>query len=629
MSGIYNIYIPMCALLLSIICNIIFFSKERAKNRETAIFSRILIYGLVDSIMMVIIILLALNNGNIKLLEFLNKIDYAMYILFSSNFFLYVYLVTTNASTNLKEKRYKFFFYLTTVIDVLIMILLIFMKVDVHIIGTKMYSDGIALTTTIIGCGLYFVSIFVCLIMNIKKIISKKLMPLYILFISFVVVFGLNQIDKSLVIISFVISYINLIMMFTIENPDVKHIKVVDELRQQADKANRAKSEFLSSMSHEIRTPLNAIVGLSEDIINYKDSVPKEVYEDSIDIVNASHTLLEIVGNILDISKIESEKLEIVEKEYNYKKEIEEISKIASSKIGDKDIEFVMNMAVDIPDILIGDKVRIKEIVNNLITNACKYTEKGSIVFASNCINDFENNKTTLVITVKDTGKGIKEEDKEKIFNKFERLDVEKNSSLEGTGLGLAITKKLVDLMGGKINVQSSFGKGSLFIVQIPQKIAKIKEDNTVEIKKIERDYNRKKVLIVDDNKLNIKVACKVLNEFNLELDSATSGIEAIEKVKRYNYDLIFMDIMMPEMSGKTCFYKLRELPNFNTPVIALTADAMAGSKEKYKSIGFNDYIAKPFTKEEIVEKLDNIFEEKKWNPNRFDGVDGVVVVGK
>ncbi len=619
MNGIYNLYIPLCGLLLSIFCSIVFFSKKRVKNKETAIFSRVLVYSFVDSVLMVTILLLSiLGNKNFALLEFLNKVDYAMYILFSSNFFLYVYYVLFKDNENSKARNYNFLFYFTTVIDVILMILLLFMKVDIHLDGYAMYSDGVALTSTMIGCGFYLVAILLCLLFNAKRAITRKLTPLYVLMFFFVLVFVLNQIDNTIVIVSFVFAFVNLIMLFTIENPDLKMIEKLNMLKSEAERANLAKSDFLASMSHEIRTPLNAITGFSYAIMAV-DNLPEEAVDYAKDIVKSSDTLLEIVGGVLDVSKIESNKMEIIEVLYNPREEFESLAKLAKTRLSDKPIIFNYKIGEDVPYQLYGDKANIKKIVTNLLTNAVKYTQKGNILFSVKCIN--QNDISNIIISVQDTGLGIKTENISRLFNKFDRLDVAKNTTTEGTGLGLAITKKLVELMGGKINVQSQYGVGSIFVTQIPQRIAMMSKPltdtqalSTIEIRKKNMDretrINGKKILIVDDNALNIKVAKVALKNFDLVLDDVSSGEECINIIKSgRTYDLILMDIMMPNMGGEETFKKLKEIYGFNTPVIALTADAVSGSKDKYLEIGFTSYISKPFSPDEIKNELIKIFK--------------------
>lgn len=431
---------------------------------------------------------------------------------------------------------------------------------------------------------------------------------------------GVTQfIDQSVLIITTAHSLLLSLIYFTIENPDMKLITQLELAKNQAEKANRAKSDFLSSMSHEIRTPLNAIVGFSEDIVDRVMDMDAEIKEDAKYIQEASKTLLEIVGNILDINKIESDKMEVKEVVYNPRDLIENIARMNSVRLDGKDISYHLNIAGDLPYELIGDKVHIKSILNNLITNAMKYTDKGSINVDVHSINEKE--KATLIISVRDTGRGIKAENINRLFTKFDRMDMERNTTTEGTGLGLAITKSLLDMMGGKINVESSFGQGSLFMVTIPQKIAtmynayeKLNNDYAQSTNmfnnEVHNKFNNLRVLIVDDNKLNLKVAIRALDGITSFIDTATNGIECLDKIKTGNtYDLILMDIMMPEMSGVRALHELKKIPGFNTPVIALTADAVNGAETEYLEEGFNSYIAKPFKKDQIAKVINDIFK--------------------
>ena len=391
-------------------------------------------------------------------------------------------------------------------------------------------------------------------------------------------------------------------MYFTIENPDLQLYNQMRFAKIKADQANNAKSDFLSSMSHEIRTPLNAIVGLSENM--QTETNMDEIHSNAKDVVDASYILLDIVNSILDISKIEAGKMEMVNTNYNLKSEVKKLVKLLETRIGEKDLKLVTNISDEIPNVLYGDVNKVKQIITNLVTNAIKYTDRGEVDFTIDAEN--KDDKCKLTITVKDTGRGIKEEQLKHLYEKFERLESDKNTTIEGTGLGLAITKQLVGMFKGTITVDSIYGKGSTFTVTLTQDIKEgviLEEHNETEQQK----YNNVKVLVVDDSSLNLKVADTILRKYNIETELVTSGQESIEKCKTNKYDIVFMDIMMPSMSGEETLKKLKEIKDFNTPVVALTADAMEGKKEIYLSEGFIDYLSKPIQRPELEEVLGKI----------------------
>ena len=611
-----NLYFPICALFISSLLLIIFFSKERINILDTKLFSFLLIVNFLDSLLNTIIIYLGYTKPTgITLIKILNRIDFPLYILWAWLFFLYIFHISTEKKKT--HNLFKIIFNISLVINIIAILFSIILPFEIQNSNNIMYAYGNSVNVLYIMCGIYMFLTLFCVLLNIKRLLNKKYAPVYVLILFAFIIGYIRLINPSLILISAVISYINLVLYFTIENPDMKMINELNIAKNNAEKANRAKSDFLSSMSHEIRTPLNAIVGLSVDI-KERNICPDSMKEDLDDIISASNTLLEIVGNIMDINKIESDKIEIIEVPYNFKHELETLCRVNKVKLEDKPIEFRLNIAEDMPYELLGDKPHIKQIINNLVSNAIKYTKEGFIEVSAKCIN--RNNTCTIILTVQDSGIGIKEENIKKLFTKFERLDVEKNTTTEGTGLGLAITKKLVELMGGKINVSSQYGSGSIFMVTIPQKISKINEELTntqklnlgINVKNV--DCSNKSILVVDDNKLNIKVARRSIEALGFKnIDECYNGQKCLDKIKNGNkYDVILMDIMMPIMSGETCIKELKQIPNFDTPVIALTADAVAGSEEKYKSEGFIDYIAKPFSKDQIKEKISNIFGTKE-----------------
>ena len=611
-----GILLPCCSIFFSLLLCVVYFCKRRVNLIENKMYGVMLIMVFIDSIIVTTlhgIGLHTITDNSILTISILNKIDFILLIVYLTSLFMYMIIITIEDA----RENYKKYGLLVLIFDAIISAFIIFGSVilisedgNYSVAGTSTSYLTFAATLYIIGC-------ILIALLNIKKL-DKRHLPIAGMIFIIMLLIIISYFNPYLIVISISLTFLNYIMFFTIENPDLKLLKQAEIAKEQAQRANKAKSDFLSSMSHEIRTPLNAIVGLSEDNLSYVDSMPKEVIENSKDIIDASQTLLEIVGNILDINKIESNKMEITLDKYIPKDLIESVAKIDRTRIGEKPIDFVMNIADDIPYELIGDKLHIKQILNNLLSNAFKYTEKGSVTLNVKCI--IENDICNLIISVQDTGRGIKADDINKLFTKFERLDIEKNTTAEGTGLGLAITKQLVEMMGGKINVQSQYGVGTLFVVKLPQKISQsvnpLTDTQIIRINEIRKrvlsntNYGNKRILIVDDNKLNIKVARKALSDFNFEIDECYDGVECIDLINKGNtYDLILMDIMMPNKGGESTLEDLKQNPNFNTPVIALTADAVAGAQEKYIEEGFIDYLSKPFSKDDIKQKLDVVFK--------------------
>lgn len=360
-----------------------------------------------------------------------------------------------------------------------------------------------------------------------------------------------------------------------------------------AKNANKAKSEFLAIMSHEIRTPLNAIIGLSESALT--EELPRTVHEDIESINSASNNVLQIIDGILDISKIETGNIKLVEKEYDVSKLFKNLETITTEQIGNKDIKLEMDISNNIPSKLFGDSGKIKQVLINILNNAVKYTDKGTITITGKC--ETGSNNAKLIISISDTGCGIERSKLSKIFDDSKKTD--NKDYIEG--MGLTIAKNLIDLLKGEIEVESKVGEGSTFTVKIDQKI--ISEETIGEMKNYDPQKKRintfnaegKKILVVDDNKLNLRVAERLLKKYNIEVTSVSSGQECIDAIKKSNkYDLILLDQMMPDMNGTETLHELKNIKGFNIPVIVLTADAIVGKKEEYLSEGFDDYLSKP-----------------------------------
>ena len=590
----------ICSFIFVLMFIIFYFSKERLNTLDTKMYSCILVTNIIGIMIDVFGYFIFKIYGSESFISILiSKFYLVYYFLWAYFFLLYIFVISFREKTEyLFQKKFtKPSIILTSIIISLIVLI---MPIQITYEDNVAYSSGLSVNMVYGLCFIMVGIMLYCLLRNLKKISTKEYIPLLTFMVLSTFCMIIQKTYPEITLMLMCHSIVTSLMYFTIENPDVKMVKELEVAKNEAEKANHAKSEFLSSMSHELRTPLNAIVCFSE-LLESKEGLDSESKDFAKDIVSASHNLLELVNGVLDISKIEAGKMELINKEYNSQELFNSLSTMVIPRIGDKPIDFKTVIASDIPPVLKGDTGKLKQIILNLLTNAVKYTDKGFIKYRVECINDFKNNKTKLIITITDTGRGIKKEDIDRLFKKFERLEEDRNTSIEGTGLGLAITEGLAELMGGKITVISDYGKGSTFKFVVIQDIVNVeikeKSSNT-----ISSDYNTfegKNALIVDDSKLNLKVAENVLKNFLVTTESVTSGLECLSCVNSKKYDIIFMDIMMPNMSGVEVLRKLRE-NGVNTPVIALTADAIEGQEEKYMSEGFDGYISKPINKEKL-----------------------------
>lgn len=405
--------------------------------------------------------------------------------------------------------------------------------------------------------------------------------------------------------------------------------RLLDALRkekrsqQEAEAANMAKSSFLANMSHEIRTPINAILGMNEMILREEKDPAIRGYAGNIQA--SGNSLLSIVSDVLDISKIESGKLEIIPVDYEVNSLISDCCNMAAGRAKAKELELLVECADNVPMKLCGDETHIRQIIVNLLTNAVKYTEKGTVKLIVS--GRFTDGGFVLKVGVSDTGIGIAEENLPQLFTQFQRFDLQRNRNIEGTGLGLSIVKRLCDLMSGTITARSVLGSGSTFTVELPQKVVDSTPCGGVNLNYsagAEHEYHHSfeapeaKILAVDDLPVNLLVIANLLKETRIKIDTAGSGRECLDKCSQQKYDLILMDHMMPEMDGVQTFEKLhgdKSSPNFETPVIMLTANALAGMREQYMDVGFADYVSKPVRGAKLEEAIRRNLPESLIKP--------------
>ena len=482
-----------------------------------------------------------------------------------------------------------------------------------HITGLCDFADTVAYTSAL--CIISILLIVSSILLDLGKGYTREYIFVAVgmlgvcvaAFIQIIIYFHRRNLFNGVII---AVGLIFLLVFSSIST--IRDIMYMDREKQQALSESESKGRFLANMSHEIRTPINAVLGMNAMIM--RESTEDQIREYALDIQNAGQTLLSLINDILDISKIESGKLDIIPAEYDFSSLIHDIMNMIEMKARDKGLALKLSLDERMPSMLWGDDVRLRQILVNLMSNAVKYTEKGSVTLTVRAV--VQEDDADLTFRVEDTGIGIREEDMEKLFREFERIEEQRNRNIEGTGLGMSITTRLLERMGSKLQVESVYGKGSVFYFTIRQKIMnhepignleqRIQEQALTYSYQVMFTAPEAQVLVVDDNAVNRRVFRNLLKSTRMKVDEAAGGEQCLEFVREKAYDIIFLDHMMPDLDGIETLHRMNEWKQYpckDTPVIALTANAITGAREMYLKEGFHNFLSKPVNPEKL-EKL-------------------------
>lgn len=589
-----NLYFPICALFCSFLLIVTFFAKKRIKSAETKLFSGLLITSFLDSILMVLTIYIAYVKPDSKSLYYLNKLDFLQYLFWATFFFLYFYNITFRVGKKKKSIMPKIVIFINIVISILIFI----SPIDIHTKNNIMYASGQAVNILYIICALYFLAIIISVLFNLKRVKGRKFIPLLALILLAFVLLIVRSINPSLLIIPAVLTYIDLIMFFTIENPDVKMIYELNKNKKLLESMSEEKSNFLFSMSQDTKKPIENILEVKKMLENEKDL--KTIDTGLKVIENNARGLKNIINNVLDISSISSSKLAVTNETYNIYPLLNTVLSNVKKKMNSK-VSLRTNISKNIPMELYGDSVKLKQVITSILFNAAKFTKEGYIELSANEIVKYD--VCRLIIEIEDSGKGMSVEKLNELLKSNSDLEDTDLLKLNSLDVDLKLAFKIIRKLGGFINVKSEENKGSTFTIVLDQKIKQ--EKDPYYSKYI---FNKKKVIAVSDSLQILKSMNTLASKYDIEFLTTMHGNDLVQRVEDGEvFDLIILEDEMKQTSALAILGKLQEAKKgFNTPTIVMLNKNKESLKEHYVEDGFNDYLKK----ENLEEEFDRIIKK-------------------
>ena len=588
------------SLFYSVLLNIVYFARKRLVTFENKIFEKIMITNLIGVILAIGSYFTIVNIDKYPIFNVIVSKGYIVYLLtWITLFSVYIFAISTDDSRNRKKKINRIIKGFS-ILYVIFLIIIIIKPLYYHNAGGAVYSYGPSANVMYVVSSVYIAIWIVRLIINYKKIRDKKYLPIFAFMLLGVVVIIIQKSHPELLLMTSMETFIVFLMYHTIENPDMKILEEVHRAKEISDNANEEKTMFLYNMTNEIRNITKDIDYSADDILDETSNkkVDVEVINDAArEIKGSTAKFTTMTNEILDINSIDSASIKIYNDKYNIKLIIKELVTVYSKKCNVKNIAFRPSIASDIPEYLYGDSVGFKQVLDIILDNSVKYTSSGYIEFNVNAI--IKNNIARLIITVEDSGTGMKAEDIIKVFNKKN----DHNEDSLNLNNNLYNAKALITLMGGTIIPSSIYGTGTTMKIVLDQKVAKESDEK---LDKYEEVYDKKKILLVDDNISTEKIVSKLLKDTNIELDYVSLGKEALDKIRgKEKYDLILLDEVMDPLDGVTVMKKFKDIRNFKTNVILLTRNNEYEYNEEYLKYGFSGYLLKPISKDKLFEIID------------------------